>query len=152
MARPKKTTKKVVKPTKTNKKTPKKAIKIFEEELELKENKPRQGIFEQLKLSESYVSLILGAVVVFAVAILFFAFFRENSLRDNSDMTKINVSPAPSHVKQKTYTLQDGEGLWDVAVKFYGDGYKYTELIKVNNFENPDDIPPGTKIVIPDIR
>ena len=53
----------------------------------------------------------------------------------------------------KTYVLQDGEGLWDVAVKFYGDGFKWTEIAKANHMENnADNVNPGTRLIIPSIK
>lgn len=37
-----------------------------------------------------------------------------------------------------TYEIQKGDNLWDICVRAYGDGYKWTEIARVNNLENPD--------------
>ena len=49
----------------------------------------------------------------------------------------------------KSYTVEGGDTLWDIAVRAYGDGFKWTELAKVNNVVNPDLIYPGNVLTIP---
>lgn len=48
-----------------------------------------------------------------------------------------------------TYVIQSGDFLWDIAVKAYGDGYKWTEIAKANNLSNPDLIFSGNVLNIP---
>lgn len=48
-----------------------------------------------------------------------------------------------------TYTVQKGDSLWDIAVRAYGDGYKWTEVAKANNLSNPDLIFSGNILTIP---
>lgn len=63
-----------------------------------------------------------------------------------------NVSPKTLTVDTKTqgtpitgvsYTVVKGDYLWSIALRAYGDGYKWTEIAKVNNLANPDVIHPG---------
>ncbi len=49
-----------------------------------------------------------------------------------------------------THTFVDGDTLWALAVKYYGDGSLYTILSEVNNISNPRTIHTGTIIKIPD--
>ena len=114
-------------------------------------NSKSQTISEQLKLGESYVSLVLGAAVVLGVSILFFIFLKENKSSNSSQLV-----PTPAAIEGQTkktiYVLPEGESLWDVAVKFYGDGYRYTEIIEANELPDPDYVPPGTSLIIPNIK
>lgn len=51
------------------------------------------------------------------------------------------------------YTLKDGDRLWDLAYQFYGDSKKWFIIADVNPIiENPLELTPGTKIIIPDLE
>lgn len=52
-------------------------------------------------------------------------------------------------VTSDTYTVQTGDNLWNIAVRAYGDGYRWVDLAKVNNLPNPDIIFPNTSLKIP---
>jgi nucleoid-associated protein YgaU len=143
MATKKRPTKKV------NKKiiTPKKDVKVSA-------NKIAKDLSSQLKLSESYISLILGAIVVLGISVVFFLFVNGSGLNQASNEIKNpNLPQVSAPVNENTYTLQDGEGLWDVAVKFYGDGFKWIDIAKANGLENnPENVAPGMKLIIPKLQ
>ena len=114
-----------------------------------------QKFYSQLKLNESYVSLILGAVVVLGLFALFFVFIKESKNSTTpQEVLNESISPVLSRMPMQTYILQENETLWDVAVKFYGDGFRYTEIVEANKdvITNPDYVPPGTKIIIPNLK
>lgn len=111
-----------------------------------------QDLSSKIRLSESYVSLILGGVVVLGLSVVIFLFIRESGYQKPPPIFEENVGSVTTPITQRTYILQEGESLWDVAVKFYGDGYRYTEIIDANKLENPDYVPPGTRLIIPNIR
>lgn len=46
----------------------------------------------------------------------------------------------------KYYQMQQGESLWDVAQKEYGDPYLYPTLVELNQLSSPDVVEPGMKI------
>lgn len=50
-----------------------------------------------------------------------------------------------------TYTIREGDTLWDIAVRSYGDGFKWVEIYKANAtlISNPDLIYTGSVISIP---
>lgn len=52
-------------------------------------------------------------------------------------------------VEPKKYTIATGDTLWDIAVKQYNDGYRWTEIAKANAVANPDVIFAGDTIVLP---
>lgn len=37
-----------------------------------------------------------------------------------------------------SYKVVKGDNLWDIAVRAYGDGYKWSEIAKANKLTNPD--------------
>jgi len=63
-----------------------------------------------------------------------------------------NITPIESvgsKITGNTYTVVAGDNLWDIAVRAYGDGFKWIEIAKANKLANPDLIHRGNKFVIP---
>jgi len=48
-----------------------------------------------------------------------------------------------------TYEVVKGDNLWDIAVRAYGDGYKWVEIANANNVVNPNIIHSGNILVLP---
>jgi len=49
----------------------------------------------------------------------------------------------------KTYTMKDGDTLWDLSSKYYNDPTLYPIFLEVNSIDNPRMIPVGRVIIIP---
>lgn len=56
---------------------------------------------------------------------------------------------SPDAITTATYTVKKGDTLWDIAVRAYADGYKWTDIAKANNLANPDVIFSGNVIKLP---
>lgn len=52
-------------------------------------------------------------------------------------------------ISADTYTVMSGDTLWDIAVRAYADGYKWTEIAQANNLANPGLIFSGNVLTIP---
>jgi nucleoid-associated protein YgaU len=50
---------------------------------------------------------------------------------------------------QRIYTLQEGDTLYALAKRFYGNGQQWTKIADANPGLNPDKMPVGQEIVIP---
>jgi len=48
-----------------------------------------------------------------------------------------------------SYTVVKGDHLWGIAVRAYGDGYKWVEIAKANKLANPNIIHPGNVLTLP---
>jgi len=48
-----------------------------------------------------------------------------------------------------SYKVEKGDSLWEISVRAYQDGYKWTEIAKANNLDNPNIIHPGNVLTIP---
>ena len=58
--------------------------------------------------------------------------------------------PAPEPAAAgRSYTIKPGDNLWNISKEVYGDGTKYQRILDANPGINPDNMKPGTKIVIP---
>ena len=52
-------------------------------------------------------------------------------------------------IQGETYTVVKGDNLWNIAVRAYGDGYKWTEIAKANKLDNPNVIHSGNVLILP---
>lgn len=123
---------------------------------------------EEPKLSESYVSMALGAVVVLVIGILIFNYFSKiNKSKPSEEAQKQETaqsSPTPSEApktagtkpttlsqtsSEQSYTVVHGDNLWNISVKFYGSGYNWKMIATANNLVNPRVIHAGNVLKIP---
>ncbi len=64
---------------------------------------------------------------------------------------KVEVKKAPITINGTSYTVVKGDSLWNIAVRAYGDGYKWTQIWNANKkmISNPDLIYSGSKLTLP---
>ncbi len=62
---------------------------------------------------------------------------------------KVSEVQSANAIKGDSYTVVSGDNLWNIAVRAYGDGFRYVEIAKTNNVTNPDLIFSGNKLTIP---
>jgi len=60
-----------------------------------------------------------------------------------------NQQEIVNSIKEDSYKVNEGDCLWDISLRAYGDAYKWNELAKANNITNPDIIHVGDVIKIP---
>jgi cell division protein FtsB len=73
-----------------------------------------------------------------------------NSLKkENGELKERLKTLAVEKVKRKKeYKVLDGETLYGISRKVYGNGYKYVDLAKENNIQEPDKLKVGQTLVI----
>lgn len=110
-----------------------------------------QKLQEQLKLDQSYLSLILGLIIVLIAGILVFNYFKTSrptlGPADQTNETA-EADVLPENLPGK-YTVKEGDTLFLIAQKYYNDGYKFTEIAKTNNLANENSIETGQILEIP---
>lgn len=63
---------------------------------------------------------------------------------------KSTITQAPgSTISGETYTVVKGDYLWKIALRAYGDGYKWPEIAEANSLKNPNLIHPGNVLKLP---
>jgi nucleoid-associated protein YgaU len=64
------------------------------------------------------------------------------TVQNNSEQT---LNP----ITGNSYTVVKGDYLWNIAVRAYGDGYKWTDIAKANSLANPSLIFSGNVLKLP---
>lgn len=64
-------------------------------------------------------------------------------------ITNLETQAVNETISGATYTVVKGDNLWTIAVRAYGDGYKWTEIAKENKLKNPDIIHSGNILTLP---
>jgi nucleoid-associated protein YgaU len=72
----------------------------------------------------------------------------KGALAPTAGPTELPV-PGVEKITGGSYTVVEGDNLWDIAVRKYGDGYRWVDIAKANNLPNPDLIYPGSKFTLP---
>ena len=115
----------------------------------------KQGI----NWTESYSSFLLGVVVVIVVILFGVTIIRQQShIQQTSSLATTGIptiapSPTPGTTMVENgktyYVVKANDSLWDIAVKVYNDGYKWTDIAQANNLANPGTIFTGDKLYLP---
>lgn len=126
--------------------------KIIRKQVNKNSSKIKNGSFSRIKFSESYISLIIGAIVVLVIGIIILSYAKINrsmqtsSARDSQAVAQNNIQNSKT---SSTYTVKPGEDLWTISENIYNNGYKWVEIAKINKLENPGLIHAGNKLAIP---
>ena len=75
-----------------------------------------------------------------------------DEVRAEPGPTPVN-KPEAAPEEQDRYTVQSGDTLWNIAESVCGDGSKYLKIFDANTdlLEQPDQIFPGQKLLIPNL-
>lgn len=113
-----------------------------------------EKIETDLQSNQSRLSLILGALIVLVVGVLIFNYFNkpksELGPSQTTDQTQ-DTDVTPDKLPGK-YTVKDGDTLYLIAEKYYGDGFKYEEISKANQLTDVNSIEVGKVLEIPKIN
>lgn len=66
-----------------------------------------------------------------------------------AESTKEKVNNKADKITGTSYTVVAGDTLWNIAVRAYGDGYKWMAISQANKLQNPSVIHAGNKLKIP---
>jgi len=110
-----------------------------------------QRLQSQMQDDQSYLSLILGLLIVLIVGILVFNYFKKapEDLGPATQTEQADVSPENLPGK---YTVKENDTLFTIAQTYYNDGYKFTEIAKENGLANADSIEVGQVLEIPELE
>ncbi len=120
-------------------------------------NLDTKAILKYLKLNESNISMVLGALVIAILGIIVINYFRNQNTPEIQTGTSTEVQETEQPTLKSgqgpvQYTVSKGESLWTIALKQYGTGYNWVDIAQASNIKNPNAIDAGQKITIPDVQ
>jgi nucleoid-associated protein YgaU len=136
----------------TNKKQPIQET-VFEKKSQSKQIDSFADMAAELKLQESYKSLLLGIAVVLLVAVLAAGYLKNR----NQQMSQVTQETKIAKVAPRTdvlgvYTVQAGDDLKTISQKYYQTTDLYIVIAKENGLTNPDVVDEGKKLTIPKVE
>lgn len=141
-------------------KKPTKSRKTSSSKVTVEKNTPEDNTFfgklqNDLQGNQSYLNLILGALIVIVLGVLLFNYFT----KPNGDLgTAQQSTPALTTADASKdnlpgkYTVKEGDTLFTIAQKYYDDGYKYPTLVAANKLTNENSIQAGQVLDIPKLE
>lgn len=102
-------------------------------------------------LSESYISIGLGILVVVVVGILIYNFISQRGKTQPQPSPQTSEEATTAARPGVTYKVQSGDTLWSISEKSYGTGFNWTDIAKVNNLAEGDKLEEGQELTIPEV-
>lgn len=62
---------------------------------------------------------------------------------ENPVVAEVKTEAVESSIEGDSYTVVKGDNLWNIAVRAYGDGYKWSEIATNNDIDHPNYIEVG---------
>ncbi len=111
---------------------------------------PNYQLLLKKTLNKKMRSFLLGLTTILIVSATLLNFLPKSKffqLKANSkNVIKVKLTPTP-----RFYTVQEGDGLWLIAQKFYGSGFNADDIAQANKLDNVDSIHVGNKLIIPNV-
>jgi len=109
-------------------------------------------ILKNFKLSESTISMVLGALVVIVVGGLVINYFRNTNRVTQSN--PVSVQPEGIAVSElpTTYKVVGGDNLWKIAQKYYDSGYNWVDIAQENKLVNSNVLSIDQELIIPKVE
>lgn len=109
-------------------------------------------ISSEVQASQSKLSMILGSLIILVTVILLFNYFnRGKESLGPAQKTQIQQEQEMTTTidTEGKYTVKENDTLFLIAQKYYQDGYKYTEIAKLNNLTDVNQIEIGQILNVP---
>lgn len=100
-----------------------------------------------LRNSDSVVSLVIGFTMVIVIGMLSYSIIstiREQNRRNTEALLEKTTLPT-------TYTVKEGDTLWDISLTYYNSGYNWVDIASANVLSNPDGLAVGQMLTIPNV-
>jgi nucleoid-associated protein YgaU len=109
-----------------------------------------KNLLKALKLNESSISMVLGAIVIVVVGVLVVNYIKDRGGKLPFFSTGNKIEVTQNGVK--THIVVKGDNLWKIAEKYYGSGYNWVDIAKENKLADAGIIIEGQKLTIPNVE
>lgn len=114
-----------------------------------------KSLLKALKLNESTISMLLGAIVIIVVGILVVNYFRgreTGTTLPTGEITEKQEGPTVIRGGETFHIVQPGDNLWKIAEKYYNSGYNWVDIAKENKLANAGLIEKDQELTIPKVE
>lgn len=116
-----------------------------------------KNVLKNLKIHESTISMILGAIVIVVLGVIVVNYFRnlDRGQLPEGTPTATTESGQPRVTRGEgpvTYTVEEGDHLWKIAEDQYGSGYNWVDIAEENDLTSPSELAVGQELTIPDVE
>lgn len=73
----------------------------------------------------------------------------DTKAKEPTTTAKTQIKTGSNSISGASYSVVKGDCLWDIAVRAYGDGFKWTDIAKANHLSNPSVIHSGNILILP---
>lgn len=111
----------------------------------------QKAMADNEEMSESYISIGLGLLVVVVIGILVYNYFTQRNANQTPPTTEeITQESTTSAQPGTTYVVTEGDTLWSISEKAYGTGYNWRAIADANNLSDTDQLEKGQELQIPE--
>ena len=104
------------------------------------------------EMSESYISIGLGLLVVVVIGILVYNYFTQRNTNQTPPASEeITQESTTSAQPGTTYVVTEGDTLWSISEKAYGTGYNWRAIADANSLSDTDQLEKGQELTIPEV-
>jgi len=116
-----------------------------------------KGSERKPSISENYLSLGLGILVVVVIGALIFNYVRGRSTQPGETTLTAEEQEAEEQARgvvplPTVHKVVEGEDLWKISERYYKTGYNWTDIAKENNLANPSILSAGMELTIPNVE
>lgn len=110
-----------------------------------------QKLESELKPNQSYLSLVLGLLIVLIAGILVVNYFKKGpSILGPAQQTSIEQQNQAALLEK--YTVKRDDTLFNIAKAYYNDGYQYQKIAEANKLVDANLIEEGQVLEMPKIE
>ncbi len=74
---------------------------------------------------------------------------QELNVNQKSEVAGVKTDITQDSISGATYEIQKGDTLWNIALRAYGDGYRWSEIARENKLSQPNLIHSGNILILP---